>query len=165
MCQLHLLEEMLKRAATLYASYSMSEGDNKGDFPNLDRRQCGEQCWRHPAASDMRECPSRMQTPGTEPELPELALFARNRSRAGTDGTFCSEPEPKPTIANRMISYAVGYGRCGPAFSWVTTWAKIAAMECDATTRRSAVTPATATNRAPSCNKKLAQRSHSVDIT
>ena len=122
--------------------------------PNLDRQPSEREVPGTPWSS-VGHAGMFFQDTETEPELLEPALFARNRSRAGAAGTFCSEPEPELSIT---ISYTVGCRRCGSAVSRVTTWAKRAAVKCDATTWRSTAVPATETSRAPSCTAKLSQR-------
>ena len=59
------------------------------------------------------------------------------------------------------MSHAVDCGHRGSAVRRETTQAKRATGECDATTQRSAVAPATETNRAPSWRAKLARRPRS----
>ena len=85
--------------------------------PNLDRQPSDRKVPGTPWSS-VGHAGMFLQDTETEPELLEPILFARNRSRAGVAGTFCSEPDAELSVT---ICYAVGGGHCGSAVSRVTT--------------------------------------------
>ena len=60
--------------------------------PNLDRQPSEREVPGTPWSS-VRHAGMFFQDAETETEMLELALFARNRSRAGAAGKFCSEPD------------------------------------------------------------------------